>query len=37
MCVLSKNPAICSAALNQATALGFSLIVYSGSAKGMGR
>lgn len=32
--VLSKNPAILSAALNQATALGLSLIVYSGSAKG---
>lgn len=33
-CVLSKNPAILSGALNQATAPGLSLIVYSGSAKG---
>lgn len=35
-CVLSKNPAIPSAALNQATALGLSLIVHSGSGKGPG-
>jgi len=34
--VLSKNPAIPSAALNQATALGLSSIVYSDSAKGLG-
>lgn len=33
--MLSKNPAILSGALNQATALGLSLIVYSGSAKAL--
>lgn len=35
--MLSKNLTIPSAALNQAVALGCSLIVYSGSAEGMGR
>lgn len=35
-CVLSKNPTISSAALNQETALGLSLTVYSGSGKGPG-
>lgn len=36
-CVLSKNLTIPPAVLNQAIALGCSLIVYSGSAEGMGR